>query len=70
MSYKKFNASDVSADGNDFNEVEYFVADTVADISDLPGIDTVAFGSMCVCLENGKRYVLRQSGTWEVFGGE
>ena len=70
MSYKKFEAADTLENGSKYVVVEYFIADATTDIEDLPGLDEVAFGSMCACLEDGKKYVLRESGEWEVFGDE
>lgn len=68
MSYKKFDAADIKSDGFTFTNVEYFIADAEADIANLPGLDDVAFGSMCACLENGSKYVLRESGEWVKYG--
>lgn len=68
MSFKKFDAADIKAGGEKFTNVEYFIADAEADIASLPGINDVAFGSMCACLETGDKYVLRESGEWVKFG--
>lgn len=45
-----------------------FIADTVDDISYLPGTDKIAWGSFAICLSTGEVYVLRQSGQWGLFG--
>ena len=63
MSYKKYDAADILADGK-FAIPEYFICDTAADIANLPSTDEVAWGSVAVVLDGGTKYVLRESGEW------
>lgn len=47
-----------------------FMADTAADISDLPTAEEdVAIGAGCLCIATGDVYILNSQREWAVVGG-
>ena len=62
MIYPRENA--VQIDGGKLLRHLYF--DTMADFSNLPGLDRAAPGSDAFCVDTGDSYILNGSGVWGV----
>ena len=56
----------MSQSGREVTYLTEFMADSVADIAELPGLDQCAPGSTCLVIDTSEVYMLKTDGTWKV----
>lgn len=56
----------MSQSGREVTYLTEFMADKLADIASLPGLEECAAGSTCLVIETSDVYMLTTNGTWEV----